>query len=364
MNKIYIFCVAFVVFFVVGCGSKKYYEPTAVSGQIIFDHSFKSPIDQNNRYAATLKDSSLLTQNGIIPYTKEIPKDSRFLNESGGYYIFAKGCELLILLKSSILDSRVFDSDVCQIKETNTICTQDEIQVKNDFCAVSASIKGDLLAVVGTDNSSTLYKIPEGEVKFSQKGSSVIAVNQLVAAPLFLDTLVVFPTLDGKLLVVSIQNFEIQRNIILGGDKFFNNIIYLGGDDSRIFAATSKKLISIISGQEFSYTAELMDVFFDNRYLYALTLEGRVIQLDHTLREVNALKFPFASLEGIVIVNNHLYTYEKQGGYIIDIMLDDFSYKVYRVQDMFGKPLNNKLNFYTKNIFYYDRYYFDFSRLQ
>lgn len=377
INCLKIFSIVAILLFISGCNSRKNYEPDKIDGQIILNHMLKSPIDSNNRYGAMLKNGSLLTKQGIIPKSilssqKALSQnlgeqDLQFLNESGGYYIFAKGCKSVILIKTSKLDEQAFDSGVCEIKnkQSNKACTQEQIIIPmNNSCIISASIKNDLLALINSDNNAMLYRIPKGEVKFSQKGTSVLAVNQLIAAPIFLESLVVFPTLDGRLLVVSTRNFQPQRSIILGTDKVFNNIIYLYGDDTRIFAATGKKIVSIISGQEFSHNGEFIDVLFDGKYIYALNLEGKISQFDHTMREVNSVKLPFATLEGIVIINNHLYTFEKRGGYIISLDLDDFKYKVYKTQDAFGKLARNKLSFYSKNIFYYDRHYFDFSRFE
>lgn len=411
------FCILFFIALFTGCNSKKYYTPKEITSQIIFRQSLDSAIDHNNRYGATLKDGSILTQNGILPASKNtqkfIPKNARFLNESGGYYIFANGCESVLLLRASLLDEGVFDSGVCMIKEENTACTQDEIEVPINSCVIMASLNKNLLATISTDNSMNIFDVNEvanksasigakdtsadsgaeskagaesstdssksdssktasaksadktpATPRFSQKGSSVVAVNELIAAPLFLESIVVFPTLDGRLLVVSTKDFSVQRNIIISSDKFFNNIIYLEGDDTRIFAATPKKLISIISGQEFSYSAQIKDVLFYGGYIYVITLDGKFAQLDHTLREINTEKFPYASLNGMVVANNTFYTFEKYGGFIIGISLDDFSYKVYQAQDAFGKVAQNKLNFYSKNIFYYNKYYFDFARFR
>ena len=387
---VFISCVVFL-----GCSSKKFYTPAKLDGEIIFSQSLPTPIAQNNRYVATLKDGSLLTQSGFVPINKQIkeiiPKDARFLNESGGYYIFAKGCDEMLLVRASVIDESAFDSGTCPIKEENSACTQEQIKLKTQGCAISASLKGNLLAFVTTDNTSHIVSLESstdfasvdlakdesadkdfknsGENSesyksvFSQKGSAVLAVNQLIAAPLFLDSVVVFPTLDGRILVVSLQNYETQRNIIVSSEKFFNNIIYLQGDDVRIFAATPKKLISIVSGQQFSYQEDIKDITFANGYLYALTLEGKIAQLDHTLREVNTKKFEYASLEGMSVANNVLYTYEKNGSFIIALDLENFSHKVYQAQDTFGKMMSNKLHFYTKNIFYYNRYYFDFAKI-
>lgn len=359
-------CACMASFLLLGCGSKKYYTPEQAHDTLIFDRSFSSPIAANNRYGAMLKDGSLITRDGIIPYNAKIPKRARFLGESGGYYIFAKGCESVYLVRSSVLDEQAFGNQTCSIKEQNTACSQDELEIKTTMCALSASIKGSLLALIGSDNSMSIFDInaPTKEPKFSHKGSSVLAVNELVAAPLFLESLVVFPTLDGRLLIVSTKTFTPERNIIISSEKFFNNVIYLYGDDSRIFAATPKKLISIVSGQEFSYNESIKDALFYKGYLYVLTLDGMLAQLDHTLRPINTEKFTYAKLEGIAIANDTLYTFETHGGYVIAVGLKDFSHKVYKTQDTFGRTPPNKLNFYSNSVFYYNKYYYDFERLR
>ena len=106
-------------------------------------------------------------------------------------------------MRTSLIDESAFSQATCSVKEQNTACSEDEIEIPVSTCALSASIKDNLLAIIGNDNSATIIDINTKAQKFSQKGSSVLAVNELIAAPLFLESLVVFPTLDGRLLVVS-----------------------------------------------------------------------------------------------------------------------------------------------------------------
>lgn len=355
---------ALLLLMLAGCGSKKFYTPANIQSDVIFERTLPAPIVSSNRYGAMLANGTIITQHGLLPEHEKLPKDARFLRESGGFYIFAKGCESVKLVRTSLVDESAFSNATCSIKEENTACEQDEIEIPTTICALSASVKGNLLALIGNDNSTTIIDLNTKAQKFSQKGSSVLAVNELIAAPLFLESLVVFPTLDGRLLIVSTKSFAPERNIIISSDKFFNNVIFLEGDEDRIFAATPKKLISIISGQEFSYLASIKDARFYQGYLYMLTLDGLLAQLDHTLRIVNSEKFAYAKLEGMSMAGDRLYTFESHGGYVIALGLSDFSHKVYRTQDSFGRPPANKLNFYSGNIFYYNRYYFDLESLR
>ncbi|WP_407379292.1 hypothetical protein [Helicobacter sp.] len=352
------------LFVLTGCGSKKFYTPANIQSDVIFERMLPASIVSSDRYGAMLKDDTIITKHGLLPKHEKIPKNARFLRESGGFYVFAKGCESLKLVRTSLIDESAFSQATCSVKEQNTACSEDEIEIPVSTCALSASIKDNLLAIIGNDNSATIIDINTKAQKFSQKGSSVLAVNELIAAPLFLESLVVFPTLDGRLLVVSSKTFSPERNIIISSDKFFNNVIFLEGDEDRIFAATPKKLISIVAGQEFSHLASIKDVRFYKGFVYMLSLDGLLAQFDHTLRVVNSEKFPYAKLEGMSMMGNMLYTFESHGGYIITLSLTDFSHKVYRMQDSFGRVPANKLNFYSGDIFYYDRYYVDLNGLR
>ncbi|PAF49828.1 hypothetical protein BKH41_00560 [Helicobacter sp. 12S02232-10] len=336
-NKNVYFILAAIIFFV-GCSSKKYFEPPRIAGSIKFDHELKNKIDASNRFGAVLNNGTVIDADGIT-YLK-INKKSVFLNETNDYYIIAQDCHNIELINKS---------------------TQKSIIIPTATCPLGASIKNDLLGIILADNSANIYDINTKNILFSQKGTSSLAINSLVAAPVFLDTLVVFPTLDGRLLVVDVKNFVPVRNIIINSEKFFNNVTYLVADGENMFAATGKRLVSIISGQEFSYDGDIIDILYNGQYVYILTLEGQIIQMDKTLREVNKIKLPFASLNAIVIVGNKLYTIEKRG-YLIEVDTVNFNYKVFEVKSSLGRMKLNKMNFYDKHRIYYDKYYLDFDK--
>lgn len=120
------------------------------------------------------------------------------------------------------------------------------------------------------------------------------------------------------------------RNIVISSDKFFNNITYLIVDGNNMIASTGKRILSVVSGQEFNYDGDIMDLLYDKGTLYVLTLDGQILQMDKSLRELNSVKLPFASLNTIVLNHNKLYSLEKRG-YVIEVDLNDFnSYNVYK----------------------------------
>ncbi|GAA6997384.1 hypothetical protein ID0109_11490 [Helicobacter pylori] len=237
--------------------------------------------------------------------------------------------------------------------------------------ALSASVKGNLLAVVLADNSANLYDITSQKLLFSEKGSPSTTINSLMAMPIFMDTVVVFPMLDGRLLVVDYVhgNPTPIRNIVISSDKFFNNITYLIVDGNNMIASTGKRILSVVSGQEFNYDGDIVDLLYDKGTLYVLTLDGQILQMDKSLRELNSVKLPFASLNTIVLNHNKLYSLEKRG-YVIEVDLNDFnSYNVYKTPTIgsFKFFSSNRLDkgvFYDKNRVYYDRYYLDYNNFK
>ncbi|PAF52651.1 hypothetical protein [Helicobacter sp. 13S00477-4] len=326
------------IFFFIGCSSKKYFEPTKIDGNIKFEHKLQDKIDTVNRYGAVLDNGNVIGEDGLTQL--QINKKSTYLNENKDYYIIAQDCYHIELINKKTQESKI---------------------ISTSSCPLAAEVKNNQLAVVLSDNSTNIYDTYTQNILFTQKGIASIAINSLVAAPVFLDTLVVFPTLDGRLLVVDTKNFNPVRNIIINSEKFFNNVIYLVVEGENMFAATGKRLVSIISGHEFNYDADILDVLYDNtQYIYILTLEGQIIQLDKTLREVNKIKLPFANLNSIVIVGDKLYSIEKRG-YLIEVNVNDFSSKIFQIKGSFGRMKLDKTKFYDKNKIYYDKYYFDFK---
>lgn len=118
-----------------------------------------------------------------------------------------------------------------------------------------------------------------------------------------------------------------------------------------LLAATARRVSVIINDKSFKYDVDLRDVLFFNNKIYVLSIEGEIVELDHTLKVLRKVRLPFAVLSGIIITNNTLYTLEK-GGYLIALNLDDFVPMVYK------SHLSKKKNlFYNRDTFFYDKVY-------
>ncbi|GHP94382.1 plasminogen-binding protein PgbB [Helicobacter pylori] len=391
MNKPFlILLIALIVFS--GCNMKKYFKPAKhqIKGEAYFPNHLQESIVSSNRYGAILKNGAVIGDKGLtqLRIGKNFNYESSFLNESQGFFILAQDCLNKIDKKTS--KSKVAKTEETELKlkgveaevqdkvchqveliSNNPNASQKSIIIPLETFALSASVKGNFLAVVLADNSANLYDITSQKLLFSEKGSPSTTINSLMAMPIFMDTVVVFPMLDGRLLVVDYVHGTPTpiRNIVISSDKFFNNITYLIVDGNNMIASTGKRILSVVSGQEFNYDGDIVDLLYDKGTLYVLTLDGQILQMDKSLRELNSVKLPFASLNTIVLNHNKLYSLEKRG-YVIEVDLNDFnSYNVYKTPTIgsFKFFSSNRLDkgvFYDKNRVYYDRYYLDYNNFK
>ncbi|MGN8365907.1 plasminogen-binding protein pgbA C-terminal domain-containing protein [Helicobacter pylori] len=388
MNKPFLILLIALIAFS-GCNMRKYFKPAKhqVKGEAYFPNHLQESIVSSNRYGAILKNGAVIGDKGLtqLRIGKNFNYESSFLNESQGFFILAQDCLNKIDKKTS--KSKVAKTEETELKlkgveaevqdkvchqveliSNNPNASQQSIVIPLETFALSASVKGNLLAVVLADNSANLYDITSQKLLFSEKGSPSTTINSLMAMPIFMDTVVVFPMLDGRLLVVDYVhgNPTPIRNIVISSDKFFNNITYLIVDGNNMIASTGKRILSVVSGQEFNYDGDIVDLLYDKGTLYVLTLDGQILQMDKSLRELNSVKLPFASLNTIVLNHNKLYSLEKRG-YVIEVDLNDFdSYNVYKTPTIgsFKFFSSNRLDkgvFYDKNRVYYDRYYLDYN---
>ena len=388
MNKPFLILLIALIAFS-GCNMRKYFKPAKhqIKGEAYFPNHLQESIVSSNRYGAILKNGAVIGDKGLtqLRIGKNFNYESSFLNESQGFFILAQDCLNKIDKKTSKnkvakteetelklkgVEAEVQDKVCHQVEliSNNPNTSQQSIVIPLETFALSASVKGNLLAVVLADNSANLYDITSQKLLFSEKGSPSTTINSLMAMPIFMDTVVVFPMLDGRLLVVDYVhgNPTPIRNIVISSDKFFNNITYLIVDGNNMIASTGKRILSVVSGQEFNYDGDIVDLLYDKGTLYVLTLDGQILQMDKSLRELNSVKLPFASLNTIVLNHNKLYSLEKRG-YVIEVDLNDFdSYNVYKTPTIgsFKFFSSNRLDkgvFYDKNRVYYDRYYLDYN---
>ena len=316
------------IWLIFGCSSKKHFEPNAIQGDMRFEGKLSAPLKSATRVGAVLKDNTLLSfADGLTPIVLE--SNYKFLAQNKNTFVLQKQCkDILIMDSQNILHTIPFDT-----------------------CVLSADFKDNKLAMVLLDNTLMYYDVPTQKEIFSQKYPAVIAINAYLASPQITDSQVFFPDLEGKVLVYDKAQNKIIKDILISSDKFFYNVIYMYIHNQYLLAATARRVSVIINDKSFKYDVDLRDVLFFNNKIYVLSIEGEIVELDHTLKVLRKVRLPFAVLSGIIITNNTLYTLEK-GGYLIALNLDDFVPMVYK------SHLSKKKNlFYNRDTFFYDKVY-------
>lgn len=317
-----------VVFVMNGCSSKKYFQ-SDTKLTIKFDSKLPSKIIHSSRNGAVLKNNDVLDNKGEVLLT--IKPSQKFLTKSGEYYLLQEGCKDLI-----IIDSK-----------------QESMQnIPFEKCVASASLKGNLIALVSTENTIMLVDINNKKEIFSQKLSPVIAINSLNVPPLFEKNMVIFPTLDGRILIYNTSTKNIIKDILIQSDKFFNNIIYLYAHENLIIAATPKRISTILGNNKtFNYDGNFNDMLVHNNRLFVLSSDGKVIELDNTLKVLREVNLEYAKFASIVIKDNKLYTLDRHK-HLIEVDLQSFEPTIYKV----SLPAK-KYIFYTNDSIFYDGVY-------
>ncbi len=274
---------------------------------------------------ALLEDSKILTQKGVLNI--EVKEPYRLLGESDGWIL------------SATIDGNVTLDSI----ENNT--TQEKFHLHKTIA--SASVKDDVLAVLFADNEMALYSIATKEILYKLQGNAPLVVDSRIVSPYFMNDLVLFLTLDGKIVIVNYELKKKLRTIIISSEEYFNNVIYFNVIDNKLIAATGHKILSLAS-KEIRSNFEIRTISYDNKDIFITTKQGEVISLTPSL-EVNAkVKFPFAHFLGMILHNDKIYLLEKEG-YIIELSKDLLTYSIYEVDFDDGYIFVQDNKFYVDN---------------
>ncbi|MFV7790790.1 hypothetical protein ACNSOP_02815 [Aliarcobacter lanthieri] len=279
------------------CSGKKYYEPENTSNNIELNKkSMSSSIKSMNRVGATLNDNQVLTKQGISQ--NKLPEGFEFINFTEEGEIIATN----YIDKILIGDQEKSVSDV----------------------VVGASKRGDRLALLYSNNTVELIDENSSKTLFKEYSTLSLANDTRIANPVFMGSLVLFPTLNGKVIIVSLVTNEAVRNIAVDPDGEFNNIINLEveKDSETLIIASPNKLVSVSAREVSSKDYELRDVIVKNGYVYIATVDGHIIKLNTKLEELSKRKYKYAKFHALAY-SDSLYAVESQG-FLININ-DDFT---------------------------------------
>jgi len=294
-----------VTLFFSACSSKKVFEPKNVNGSWKNSSESSSKIVDTNSEIAKLENGKLLTKDSVIDV--DIKDNYRLLSSSDGWVI------------SSTVDGKI---DLVNISNTSIV---KEFKLKKTIA--TASVQNDILAVLFADNEIALYSTLTKELLLKEQGNAPIAVDARIIKPYFMNDLIIFSTLDGKIVIVNSTTKKKLRTVIVSTKDVFNNIIYFNIINNKIVAATSNKILSLAS-KENRAKYEIRSIAYAGGNIYLATKQGELISLTPDLQLQAKLKFPFAHFVGMIAKDDRVYLLEQQG-YIIEASSDLSEYAIY-----------------------------------
>lgn len=294
-----------VVLLLSGCSTKEIYEPKQIESQWDKESGLDEQISDRAYNVALLQNNKILTKNGVEDI--QIDEDKRLISQSDGWIISAS-----------------IDGNVSLISKNDSNITKN-FELKNTIAG--ASVNKNILAVLFANNDMALYDLNTKDLILKEQGTKALAVDMKILNPYFMDDLVVFGTLDGKIVIINTALKKRLRTTIVSSQDKFNNIIYFSIIDNKIIAATGTKILSLAQ-KEIRQKYEIRTITDDGSMIYLATKQGDVLALTSDLQVDQKIKLPFAHILGMIATEDKLYLLEKEE-YVIEIDKKTFDYKVY-----------------------------------
>jgi hypothetical protein len=301
-----LFLLIFALFLFQGCSSKKYYAPKESS---IF--GIDKTIITTPDYIASLNANGATT------------KDNRIINNFGiSEFKLLEGFEYINNTDTGIISANK-KGDIF-ISDTNTT-----INFRTNV--VGATLQDNLLAIVFSDNSYGVYDINENKFKLKEYLEASFVNDTRIAMPVILNKIILFPTLDGKIVIVEKESFRISRTLLIDSQNDIKNIILLKAIGDTLITASQNKIVSLNKGKYTTKELIIQNYSVDDEYIYLALLDGTVLKLDFDLNIVASKKFKFAKFHAIALdKERNIFLIESQG-YIVKITNDFKEEKVFNL---------------------------------
>ncbi len=294
----YIFMCSTLLLFT-ACSTKKYFEAdNSLNNLSVIKNNLNSNIVSINKDGATLRDRSVITKNGLS--TIKLKDGFKFLNINEN-----------IIISSNYKDK---------------IMINDKI-IKVNGVVIAASLKSNLLALLFSNNSIELYDLEKNKTVIKEYFTHSYVNDTRIANPYFMDKIILFPTLDGRIIILSASSKKIIKNIVVDVNGQFNNIIFLDVIKDTLVAATSNKIITVGDGLLNLKTYHIRDIITKDDNIYLASIDGQIIKTDISLNIISRKKYKFAKFYALAF-GTSLYALESQG-YLINISNDFKKDKIY-----------------------------------
>ncbi len=290
------------------CSTKEVFKPKKVANDWKKYANIENDIVDISSNAALLDNGKVLDKDGNVSIQID-NEHQRVLGQSGDW----------------ILSAAIDGNLTVTSKKTPTLTKK--FSLKRTIA--TAGIKDNILAVLFANNEIALYDMKSKELLFKEQGGKALANDIRIVQPYFMNDLVIFSTLDGKIIIVNSKLKKRLRTVIVSSDEYFNNIIYFSIFGDKIIAASDSKLLSL-SQKEKRIKYEIRNIVHDKKNIFITTKQGEVISLTPSLQIDSKIKFPFAHFLGMINDTNNLYILEKEG-YMIVVNKKTFKYTIHEV---------------------------------
>ncbi|MBZ7987640.1 hypothetical protein [Campylobacter canadensis] len=212
----------------------------------------------------------------------------------------------------------------CDIKGNLKLFKNNEEILDYDFNSliVSASLKDNILALLSANNDIYVFDLDNEEFIYTQSNALATGVIKNNVQPIFMNNIIIFATLDGKLALIDYENKQNLKNISVGNLDFFNNIIYLDAKDDEVIAASSSKLLvlSQIASAKYNIKEKLLSIKYvlsDFNNIFVATSDGSIIKYDMSLQQISTAKEKYANYVAFIQNENKYLYLAEYLGYVI-----------------------------------------------
>ncbi|EAJ5678463.1 hypothetical protein L8W40_06925 [Campylobacter sp. IFREMER_LSEM_CL1846] len=326
MKHFYLFIITLIFFS--ACGTKReYYQPTQLEQLPYNSKNINGKIVNFNNNIAQLNNNTFIDNKGNITALK-IDKNYNILNIRQEEILIADndGNFKILNLQGEELFSHKFNESV-----------------------VSANVDGDDIALILASNT-LVYANKNLGIRMLQNLGTAYAQDSRYANPYFLNTIIIYPMLNGKLAILNKSTLKVSKEILVSSEEFFNNIIYLHVKNNTMVAATAQKIIVVTPNRTLYLNENIKEVNINDKEIFILTKDGRVIKNDYNLRKIDEIKFQFALFSKSTLYNDSLYIFEKTG-YLIKLNTNLKDFTVYKLNEAIDKKsfmANGKFFYHNK----------------
>ena len=176
---------------------------------------------------------------------------------------------------------------------------------------ISSTTKNNMVALGFSDNSIVLFDKKDKKILFQEYLNKSIINDIKIANPIFLKSIVLYPTLNGKIIIVDIKKRVKIKTINIDPQNNINNIIFLSQIGDTLVSATPNKLFTFANGSVNIKDFNIKRIVVKDKFIYIITLEGNIIKFDENLKEIANKKFKFAKFLALSVDEN-IYALESQ----------------------------------------------------